>query len=143
MKKITNIDRPWHLWIITIVALLLFSIGAYDFINIASQNMNYLSNQYSAEGVLYFTNYPLLLLFLFGINVFSGFIGIFIALFNKVWAKRLIIISCGSNFLLIFITVLLMDRIKNIGLGMTIQDILVMLATCGLYFYYRWLNKRN
>jgi hypothetical protein len=139
-KKKTNC-RPWHLWLITIIALLFFSIGTYDFINIAMQNMNYLASQYSPIGVEYFTNYPLPLLCLFGINILTGIAGIVIAFFNKLWAMRLILISCATNFILIFITVIFMNRIKNIGLGMTLQDTAVMLATFGLYFYYRWLNK--
>jgi hypothetical protein len=136
-----NKKRPWHLWLITIFALLFFSIGAYDFINIAMQNINYLTSQYSLIGVEYFTNYPLPLLCLFGINIITGIVGIVIALINKNWAMRLILISGVANFILIFITVVFMNRVTNIGLGSTLQDTAVMLATFGLYFYYRWLSK--
>lgn len=138
-NKIKN--RPWHLWLITVISLLFFSIGAYDFVNIAMQNMNYLTMQYSPLGVEYFTNYPLALLCLFGINILTGILGIIIALFNKRCAMNLILISGTTNFILIFITVVFMNRVKNIGLGMTLQDTAVMLATFGLYFYYRWLNN--
>lgn len=121
--------------------MLFFSIGTYDFINIAIQNMDYLTSQYSAVGVEYFTHYPILLLCLFGFNILTGVAGIVIAHFNTGWASRLILISGSANLILIFITVVFMNRIENIGFGMTLQDSSVMLGTFGLYFYYRWLNK--
>lgn len=80
--------RPLHLWVITIVVLFFFSIGAYDFINIALKNMNYLTAMYSKLGVEYFVNYPLPLLVLFGLNFASGLFGIVIALFNKRLAMK-------------------------------------------------------
>lgn len=104
------------------------------------QNKKYLISQYSALGVQYFTNYPFPLLCLFGFNILTGVTGILIAFFKPGWASRLILISAIANFLLITITVVFMDRVRIIGLSMTLQDTLVMLATFGLYFYYKWLK---
>jgi uncharacterized membrane protein (UPF0136 family) len=140
-KKI-NKNSPWHLWLINIIAILFFSIGAYDFINIATQNMYYLTSHYSPLGVTYFTNYPNSLLCLFGFNVLTGIAGIILSLFRLDWASRLILISGITNLILIFITVIFMDRVKNIGFDMTLQDASIMVATFGLHFYYRWLNKK-
>lgn len=142
MKKKIIKNRPWHLWLINTIALLFFSVGAYDFINIAIQNINYLTNQYSPIGVAYFTNYPFSLLCLFGFNVFTGVAGIVVSLYRIGLASRLILISGVTNFILIFITVAFMNRVKNIGFGMTLQDTSIMLSTFGLYFYYRWINKK-
>lgn len=139
MKKSNS--RPWHLWLVTIIALLFFNIGAFDFINIATQNMDYLTNLYSSLGVEYFTNYPLPLLILFGINIVSGIAGIISALFNKRLAMKLMLVSGTTNFILIFITVIFMDRINVIGIKMTLTDVAVMLGTFGLYFYYKWLSE--
>jgi uncharacterized membrane protein (UPF0136 family) len=141
-KKITK-NRPWHLWLINITALLFFGVGTYDFINIAMQNMNYLTSQYSPTGVEYFTNYPFPLLCLFGFNLLTGVAGIIIALFNTGWASKLILTSGIANFILIFITVIFLNRVKNIGLSMTLQDTTVMLATFGLYLYYRRLSSHR
>ena len=140
----TNItkNRPWHLWLINSIALIFFSVGAYDFINIATQNMDYLTSQYSPKGVVYFTNYSFSLLCLFGLNVLTGITGIVVALFRLDWASRLILICGIANFILIFITVIFMNRLNIIGFGMTLQDSSVMLATFGLYFYYKCLNKK-
>jgi len=70
-----NHSRPWHLWLVVVVATLFMLVGLYDFIMVASHNMAYLSDRHTAEGVVYFTNYPTYLLVLFGINV----IGVMVA----------------------------------------------------------------
>lgn len=140
MNKKPNI-RPFHLWIVTIVALFFFSIGAYDFVNIASKNISYLTSMYSTSGVEYFMNYPVPLLVLFGINIICGILGIIIALFNRRLAKKLVLISGISNSILTFITVTFMNRIQIIGLDMTITDITVIIATFGLFLYYKWVDR--
>lgn len=123
------------------MALFFYAIGSYDFINIALQNEEYLSGMYTQEGVTYFLNYPLPLLLLFGLNVAAGLSGILLALFQPKIAGRLLLLSGAASVLLIFITVIFMDRLRIIGLSMTGTDALVCLATFALAFYYFRLEK--
>lgn len=132
---------PWHLWVVTPVALFFYVIGGYDFINITLKNKEYLSGMYTPEGVAYFLNYPLPLLLLFGLNITAGLCGILLALFRPGLSGRLLFVSGAASALLIFITVTFMDRLRIIGPSMTGTDALVCLATFVLAFYYSRLGK--
>jgi hypothetical protein len=138
-----KIIRPWHLWVIAIVSVLFLSIGAYDFIGVASHNMAYLTKQYSAAGVEYFTNYPVMLLILFGINVFGTIAAMIIAFWRKKWATIITLIAAVSDLILILMTVFGRGRIEAIGLGLTIQDMAVDLAIFALAYYFWWLSKKE
>ena len=133
--------RPWHFWCITLIALFFYAIGSYDFINVAIKNEYYLSKMYTPEGVAYFLGYPLPLLFLFGLNIAAGLSGILLALFHPKISWKLLLLSGTANTLLIFITVTFMDRLRIIGLTMTVTDMLVCAATFALAFYYSHLEK--
>ena len=62
-------SRPWHLWLIVVVATFFMSVGLYDFVMVATRNQAYLTDRYTSAGVEYFADYPWYLLVLFGINV--------------------------------------------------------------------------
>lgn len=133
--------RPWHLWVITLVALFFYAIGGYDFINIALKNEKYLSGMYTPEGVAYFLGYPPPLLFLFGLNIAAGLCGILLALFRPRFSCKLLLLSGAANALLIFITVSFMDRLRIIGPSMAATDVLVCMATFALAYYYSRLGN--
>ena len=143
MSKSQNSKRPWHLWMIVIVAMLLMLVGLYDFVMVATHNMAYLSNRYTAEGVAYFTNYPLYLLVLFGVNVISIIAALVVALWNRRMAMWLAIVSGVADVVLLVITVFFRNRFEAIGTGLTVQDIAICVGIFALALYFRWLSQKE
>lgn len=139
----TITSRPWHLWVIFIVATLFMSIGLYDFAMVASHNTTYLADRYTDEGVDYFTNYPFPLLILFGINVICAALAPLTGLFNSHRAMWLALISGAADTLLLIITIFFRDRLAAIGIGLTIQDIVICAGIFGLAGYFGWLNRKQ
>ena len=143
MTKAQQSKRPWHLWVIVIVATLLMLVGLYDFIMVATHNMAYLTDRYTAEGVAYFTGYPVYLLVLFGINVIGIMLALIVALWSRHTAMWLAIVSGVADIILLVITVFFRNRFEAIGTGLTIQDIAICVAIFALAGYFRWLFKKE
>jgi hypothetical protein len=135
--------RPWHLWVIVIVATFFMLFGLYDFIMVATHNMDYLTDRYTPEGVRYFTNYPLGLLVLFGINVIGGMLASVVALWNKLAAMWLAIVSGVSDVVLLVFTIFFRNRFEAIGAGPTLQDIAICVGLFALAGYFWWLHREE
>src|SRR5690606_41163254 len=41
-------SRPWHLWLIVVVATFFMSVGLYDFVMVATRNQAYLTDRYTS-----------------------------------------------------------------------------------------------
>ncbi len=66
--------RPWHRPLVGIIMLLLCSVGVYDFLMIHMGNEAYMSSiQSTGNIVAYFSDYPIPLSIIWGVNVFAGF----------------------------------------------------------------------
>lgn len=135
--------NPWHLWVIGIIWLFFASLGLRDFYMVASQNHGYIESLYGRNGIAYFTDYPWPLLALFFVNVTCGAAAAIVAFFDKQQASKLALASAVTGLLLIVATVAFRDRINALGPRMILQDTAVMLATFGLYFYYRRLGQNR
>ena len=119
------------------------SVGLYDFIMVASHNTSYLVERYSQEGVNYFTNYPLGLLILFGINVIGVMLALIVAFWSRRYAAYLALTSAIADVLLLIITIVFLHRFEIIGPALTLQDIAICAVIFGLAGYFWWLHKRE
>ncbi|MFT4231835.1 MAG: hypothetical protein QM606_03535 [Leucobacter sp.] len=135
--------RPWHLWLVVVVATLFMSVGLYDFVMVAAQDQAYLTSRYTPEGVAYFSDYPWYLLALFGINVIGVMLALIVSLWSRRAAMRLALVSAVADVVLLVITILFRDRFEAIGIGLTVQDIAICLGIVLLAWYFHRLSRRE
>lgn len=108
-----NEKTPIHLWIIEITFILIYSIGIYDFFMVQGNNINYLySLNLKGDVVKYFTNYPLGLKVLWGINIFTGPIAAIFLLLRKEISIIFASFAGVSKLILDIITFSFMGRWK-------------------------------
>jgi len=66
---------PWHLWLIALFFIFIYANGVYDYFMMLGHNQDYYNSKNYGEAVYkYFTNYPVVLLFLWAINIFGSMI---------------------------------------------------------------------
>ncbi|MBI5962723.1 MAG: hypothetical protein HY863_04555 [Chloroflexi bacterium] len=142
--QVHRIKAPWHLWFIGLFFLFLYSMGAYDYFMMLGHNAAYYeSKNYGEEVYTYFTNYPLLPLIFWTINIFSSLVASVLLLLRRHWVVYVSLVSAISIAILEFLTFAFRDRWNILGPWIAIFDISIMLMTFGFFFYCRNLAKQG
>jgi ABC-type multidrug transport system permease subunit len=146
MKPSTEdrVETPWHLWLIVVLFVLIYSIGVYDFLMVHTNNMDYL-NSLNVKGdvIAYFTGYPLAFSVFWTINILGGLIAAFLLMFRSKWAVRAALTATISKFCLDILTFAFLNRWDVFGPLTSLIDVTILLMTSGLFFYCRALLKRG
>ena len=86
--------RPWHLWVVAILALLWNSIGCLDFLMTQTENAAYFESAgFTAEQMSFFTAFPFWAVLLWGLAVFSPVAGVICLLLKKRLAVEVYILG--------------------------------------------------
>ncbi len=146
MKASTEdrVETPWHLWLIVVLFVLIYSIGVYDFLMVHTNNMDYL-NSLNVKGdvIAYFTGYPLVFSVFWTINILGGLIAAFLLMLRNKWAVWAALIATISKFCLDILTFAFLNRWDVFGPLTSLIDVTILLMTSGLFFYCRVLLKRG
>jgi hypothetical protein len=143
-KKEKNIRYSWHLLLIVALFLSLYGIAVYDYIMTVSHNQGYFEYlRYNQAVIDYFTNYPLVLLIFWTINVFGGIVTLLLMLMRKEIAFYFSAATFVSMFLLDFITFGFRNRWNVIGARASATDIFMLILTLGLCIYNYFLFKKS
>jgi len=143
-NKEKKIRYSWHLLLIVTVFLFLYGIAVYDYIMTVSHNQGYFEYlRYNQTVIDYFTNYPLVLLIFWTINVFGGIGTLLLMLMRKEIAFYFSVAAFVSMFLLAVITFGFRDRWNVIGAKASAIDILMLILTLGLCIYNYFLFKKS
>lgn len=144
MAKNTK-KRPWHLWIVCIFFFLLYVGGVRDYLMIHFNGSSYFESQnYNADQIAYFTNYPLLPDIFWGMNMITAVISPVLLFFRSRYAVVFAGIALISLVVLHLITFIFMDRFNMLGLLMALFDMVVLVLTSGFFLYsylYCKINK--
>lgn len=141
MKK-----RPWHLFVIAIFMILLYSMGIYDFFMMISHNTAYYNSHHYGNIVYeYFTNYPFYFLILWVTNLLGGIIAPILLLFKNKLSRDFALISTLAQFLLLTFTFAFRNRLEVFGTDIAVFDIFILIFTLCLYIYcvYVFRNKKK
>jgi len=139
-----RIKAPWHLWFLGLFFILICSIGMYDYFMVLGHNVDYLNSLNLGEAVIsYFTDYPIVFLIFWTINVFSGLISSILLLFRSKWAVWGGLVATISMLCLDVLTFAFRNRWNVFGPWLSLIDITILLMTCGFFFYCRALAKRG
>jgi hypothetical protein len=143
-KKEKNVRYSWHLLLIIALFLFLYGIAVYDYIMTVSHNQGYFEYlRYNQAVIDYFTNYPLVLLIFWTINVFGGIVTLLLMLMRKEIAFYFSAATFVSMFLLDFITFGFRNRWNVIGAKTSATDIFMLILTLGLCIYNYFLFKKS
>jgi hypothetical protein len=143
-KKEKNVRYSWHLLLIIALFLFLYGIAVYDYIMTVSHNQGYFEYlRYNQAVIDYFTNYPLVLLIFWTINVFGGIVTLLLMLMRKEIAFYFSAATFVSMFLLDFITFGFRNRWNVIGAKASATDIFMLILTLGLCIYNYFLFKKS
>lgn len=136
---------PWHLWGIGGTFLLLYVGGMYDYFMMLNHNEAYYTSKGFGEHVHeYFANYPLPLLVLWTLNIFSAPIAAILLLTRQRQAEIVALLSAASVVILEFTTFTFRDRWSVLGPWVSLFDLIIVAGgTCGSYLYCQWLRARN
>lgn len=73
---------PWHLWVIGVVTLLWNAIGAFDYVQTQTGNVDYMA-QFTPEQMAYFSGFPIWVNVSWAIAVWFGVAGSFLLLLRQ------------------------------------------------------------
>lgn len=139
-----RVETPWHLWLVGVLFVLIYSIGVYDFLMVHTNNMDYL-NSLNVKGdvIAYFTGYPLVFSVFWTINILGGLTAVFLLMFRNKWAVWVVLIATISKLCLDILTFAFLNRWDVFGPLTSLIDLTILLMTSGLFFYCRALLKRG
>ena len=133
--------NPWHLWIIALFLLLMYSMGIYDLFMMLGHNEDYyLSHGYDIQVIKYFTDYPIYFGALWVTNLICGFIAPILLIIRIKSAKIFAFISAISDLLLIILTSIFRNRLQVLGAKVAYFDVFILLITIGLYIYCKFFK---
>ncbi len=135
--------NPWHLWLIALFLLFMYSMGIYDLFMMLGHNEGYyLSHGYGSQVIKYFTNYPIYFGVLWVTNLICGFAAPILLIIRMKAAKIFAFVSAVSDLLLIILTSIFRNRLQVLGANVAGFDVFIMLITFGLYGYCKYFGNR-
>lgn len=147
MKKdslLLSSKAPWHLWVIAGIFLFIYANGVYDYFMMLGLNEDYYTAKNYGKAVKnYFSNYPVIPLILYTINIFMGVLAPCLLLFRSRWTVTIAGLSAFSILGLEFITFTWMNRWNILGAAVSLFDIVILLLTFAMYLYSKYLLRRG
>jgi uncharacterized membrane protein len=135
--------RPWHLWVIGIVALIWSLIGVMDYLMTQSRNEQYMS-QFTPEQLEYFYGIPWWMVSVWAISVWGGLLGAVLLLLRKRLAVWVFLVSLIGVVLNSLYSYSLPEGREIMGDAFSVLfTIVIALFSLGLFLYAKTLAKRN
>lgn len=126
----------WHLVSISILFLFLYGIAVYDYIMTVTHNEAYFEYLHYNQAVLdYFTNYPVVALVFWTMNVFTGVLTPLLLLMRKEIAFYASVVTFVAMLLLDFMTFGFRNRWNVIGARASSIDLFMLILTLCLCIY--------
>lgn len=135
--------RPWHLWVIGIIALLWNAMGAVDYIMTQTKNEAYMG-QFTAEQLDFFYGLPAWVVACWAIAVWGGLLGTVLLLLRRRLAVSVFLASFVTLVITMFHNYVLSNGLEVMGgPGQVAFSFAIVLVALGLLFYAGALGKRH
>jgi hypothetical protein len=119
-------------------------MGIYDFFMMLAHNQTYYETHgYGSKVVDYFTNYPIYFMIFWIVNLLAGFLSPVLLMLKDIRSKYLALVSAIADTILLILTFTFRNRWDVLGSGVAAFDFFILAITFGLYFYCRYVFKRN
>ncbi len=144
VREKDRIRYSWHLFLISSLFLFLYGIAVYDYVMTVTHNQGYFEYLHYNQAVIeYFTNYPLIPLIFWTVNVFVGILTPVLMLMRKEISFYSSAVTFVSMLLLDIITFGFRNRWNVIGARASTIDILMLILTLGLCIYNDFLFRKS
>lgn len=132
------------MWIVGALFGAIYTIGANDYIKTRAQDAEYFATQgYGPEQIEYFTDYPVVPLVFWTINIVAGLAATALLLARSRRATGSAATATAAQLILQVITFGFMDRWDILGPRYSITDICILLLTALFWHYCRHLNRKK
>jgi len=139
-----RVKTPWHLWVMALFFIFIYANGIYDYFMMLGHNADYYSSKGFGEKTLkYFTNYPIVPLIFWTINIFGGMIASILLLFRTRLVVWIALISAISMLFLDVIGFAFRNRWEALGTFTSLFDIGLLILSWIFYFYCKYLAKKG
>lgn len=143
-QSLRRTHAAWHLWVFGVVMLVLYLIGARDYVLTHMQSEEYFADLgYGQAQIDYFTDYPVPLAIVWAINLVTGLAAAVLLLLRLRWATGLALSAAVSQLILMLVTFGFMNRWEILGPRLSIVDVGVWVLTAGLWLYCRAMRRRR
>jgi hypothetical protein len=136
--------RPWHLWLVGVIALLWNSIGAVDYVMTQTKNEAYMSG-FTEIQLEYFYGLPAWVVAAWAIAIWASVLGSILLLMTRKLCVRVFLISLLGVIITSIQNYGLSDGYEVMGgtpTSLIFPAIIFIIAT-GLYFYSRSMSAKG
>ena len=105
---------PWHLWVVSVLAMLWCSMGVIDFLMTQTRNEAYMSN-FTPQQIEFFYSLPPWVLLAWAVAVWGGVLGAVLLILRRRFAVQVFLVSFIAMVLSTFHNYLLSDGMKVMG----------------------------
>ena len=110
--------RPWHLWLVGIVAVLWNAYGAYDYVMTNTQGEAYLRSAGMTDAqITYFNAMPDWMTAVWAIGVWGGVLGSLLLLLRSKWSLHVFLASLAAVVVSVIYTFGLSEGAEAYGMG--------------------------
>ncbi len=137
-----RLDRPWHLWVVGVLAVLWNAMGAFDYVMTQTRNEAYMS-QFTPEQLEYFYGFPVWLDAFWAVAVWGGLLGAVLLLARRRVAVPVLLTSFVAMIVTSIHNFLLTDGLDVMGgAGVAFSGVIFVVALA-LWLYARSLAGRG
>lgn len=135
--------RPWHLWVVGIVALLWNAVGAMDYLMTQTRSEQYMS-QFTPEQLEYFYGFPAWVVAAWAIAVWGGVLGAILLLMRNNLAVPVFLVSLIAMVLTTIYQFGLSNGLEVVGdpFSLVFTAVIFVIAVA-LFLYARAMQKRG
>ena len=146
MSEIQESDAkqtPWHLWVISGLAVLWNAMGAFDYVMTQTGNEAYMSG-FTPEQLAFFYGFPPWVVAAWAIAVWGGVLGALLLLLRRRLAVWVFLISLVAMVITTFHNYFLSNGMEVVGDAFSlIFTATIFLIALALFLYARAMHKRN
>ena len=146
MSEIQESDAkqtPWHLWVISGLAVLWNAMGAFDYVMTQTGNEAYMS-AFTPEQLAFFYDFPPWVVAAWAIAVWGGVLGALLLLLRRRLAVSVFLISLVAMVITTFHNYFLSNGMEVSGDAFSlIFTAAIFLIALALFLYARAMHKRN
>jgi hypothetical protein len=137
-------ERPWHLWVVGVIAVLFNGIGVFDWIMNLLQGADYLASAGMTQPQIdHYIGLPLWMKAIWTIGVWSALLGSVLILMRNRRAATVFAVSLAAFLVSLLYTYVLTDGGDILGQRMAVASAFITAVLVFLMAYARVMAKRG
>lgn len=130
--------RPWHLWLVGVIAVLFNAIGAFDFVMSGVQGADYMTSAgMTPEQIAHYQEMPMWMTIVWAVGVFGAFLASLLLLLRRKLALPVFVLSLVAFLINLYYTYVLTDGGVVMGREMVITNAIIT----GLLAFFSWYAR--